>query len=76
MRCCSTDGKELWEICSHTATVSELKRAKSVFIEYRNPSGSEGERFRIDYNIVLDNFPTSKAPPTVPSPVGGDNGKI
>ena len=51
-------------------------RANSVFIRYTRGVEAEGERFRLAYRFVEDNFTPAPTPSTTASPVGGQNGKI
>lgn len=63
------------KLCSDTVNGIQPFHENSVFIEYRNPSGQDGERFLIEYSFVDDTFSTPLSPSTTLFPVGGNNGK-
>jgi hypothetical protein len=54
-----SEGRPLGTICSDSDLGILPYRASSMFIEYRNPLKLKGERFKIEYMFVEDNFVSS-----------------
>ena len=69
------DGKPLKTFCSFNSTGFIGVRDSAFFIAYHKNDTLTSGGFKMAYTFVIDNFPPPTIPPTIPSPVGGDNGK-